>query len=168
MTKIRFLFTLLFFLTVLAIYLNQENDLQSGLRLAENSYMDNISITQTNDGIVKWVLDAGKAVFVGDNEVKLEELRITFPEKELVLTSEGGLYDVARRDLEISGNINASTKDFDIVAKRLFWDSSRGELVSDEKVKIVGKRFSVEGGRLEAASGKARLRNNVRAVFNGK
>lgn len=168
MTKIWFLLTLLFFLTVLAIYINQESDISLKLKPAEGSYMDNISIKQTNNGIVKWLLDARKAVFINDANVQLSELTVTFPEKGLVLTADSGKYDVDRRNLDIRDNIKASTKDYDIVAKQLFWDSSSNELVSDDKVKIIGKRFSVEGDRLTASPGKARLSHNVKAVFDGK
>lgn len=168
MRKIWFLLTLLFFLTVLAIYLNQESDMSLRLKPAESSYMDNVSITQTNNGVVKWMLDAGRAVFVSDDKVKLSALKITFPDKGLVLTADCGTYDVDDRDLDIRDNIKASGKDYDIVAKRLFWDSSNNELVSDDKVKIIGRRFLVEGDRLEATPGKAKLSNNVKAVFGGK
>lgn len=138
------------------------------LKLVQDSYMDNVSITQRHDGVVNWVLIARKAVFEGDDKVKLAEMKITFPEKELVLTADGGTYDVDQRNLEIEGNINASTRNYNIVATRLFWNASGNELISDDKVKIIGKRFSVEGDTLEASSGKAKLSKNVKAIFSGQ
>jgi LPS export ABC transporter protein LptC len=168
MTKLWFLLTLLFFLAVLAIYLNQESDLSLKLKPAEGSYMDNVSIKQTNNGIVKWLLDARRAVFINDANVQLSELTVTFPEKGLVLFADSGKYDVENRNLDVRDNIKASTKDYDIVATQLFWNSSDNELTSNDKVKIIGKRFSVQGDRLTATPGKAKLSHNVKAVFDGK
>lgn len=168
MRKLSFLLAVLFFLIVLAVYLNQDAGMRVNLSLGESSYMDDIKITQKKEGVVKWIANARRAVFLNDNDVKLADLKIMFPEKGLTLTSDGGMYDIERKNVEISGNISASTADYNIVAQKLLWDSSKNELVSDEKVTIVGKKFQVEGGRLEATSGKAKLSDNVRAVFSGK
>jgi lipopolysaccharide export system protein LptC len=130
--------------------------------------MDGVSITQRKEGVVKWILNAEKAMFLTDNDVKLDKLKIIFPEKELTLTSNGGMYDIEKRNLKIDGNINASTKDYEIVATTLFWDSSKNEILSDEKVKIRGKKFFAEGDTLTATADKATLNKNVKAVFYGK
>lgn len=168
MKKMLFVAVSLFLLSVLAVYLNQEKDARVKLRLGDNSYMDDVSITQKKEGIVKWILRAEKAVFVTNNDVKLDSLKIIFPEKELTLTSNGGMYDIDNRNLKIDGNINASTKDYEIVANTLFWDSSKNEILSDEKVQIVGKKFFAEGDNLTATTDKATLNKNVKAVFYGK
>ncbi len=107
--------------------------------------MDEVSITQKKAGLVKWILSSEKAVFLTNNDIKLDKLKIIFPEKELTLTSNGGMYDIENRNLKIDGNINAFTKDYEIVASTLFWDSSKNEILSDEKVQIVGKKFLQKG-----------------------
>lgn len=168
MKRILFLCAILALFSVLAIYLNQEKFIDTKLRLGDNSYMDDVSITQKKEGVVKWIVNTQKAVFLNSNDVKLADLKIVFPEKDLTLTSDGGLYDIENRNLTIEGNIKASTKDYDIVANTLFWDSSKNEILSDEKVQIVGKKFFVEGDKLTATTNKARLDKNVKAVFNGK
>jgi lipopolysaccharide assembly outer membrane protein LptD (OstA) len=130
--------------------------------------MDEVSITHKKAGLVKWILNSEKAVFLTNNDVKLDNLKIIFPEKDLTLTSNGGMYDIENRNLKIDGNINAFTKDYEIVANTLFWDSSKNEILSDERVQIVGKKFFAEGDNLTATPDKATLNKNVKAVFYGK
>lgn len=168
MKKLLFVCASLFLLTILIVYLNQEKDAKIKLRLGDNSHMDDVSITQKKAGLVKWILNAEKAVFLTSNDVKLDNLKIIFPEKELTLTSNGGMYDIENRNLKIDGNINAFTKDYEIVASTLFWDSSKNEILSDERVQIVGKKFFAEGDNLTATTDKATLNKNVKAVFYGK
>lgn len=168
MKKLLFLVAFICFFAALAIYSNREGDVKTRVSLSGNSYMDNVSITQKKDGMVKWLLSSQKAIFLNDNDVKLVALKITFPEKELTLTSDSGLYDIEKRNLKIESNIKASTKDYDIVASTLFWDASRNELLSDQKVRIIGKRFHVEGDNLTATTDAAKLNTNVKATFYAK
>lgn len=168
MKKLLFVCASFFLLAVLIVYLNQEKDAKIKLGPGDSSYMDEVSITQKKAGLVKWRLNAEKAVFLTSNYVKLDNLKIIFPEKELTLTSNSGMYDIENRNLKIDGNINAFTKDYEIVASTLFWDSSKNEILSDEKVKIVGKKFFAEGDNLTATTDKATLNKNVKAVFYGK
>ncbi len=151
---------------VVAIYLNVDRDPGTKVRFKSSSYMEDVTITQKREGQLKWRLNAQKAFFLNTSDVKLAGLQIEFPEKGLTLTSESGMYDIEKRNLKIDGPVNASTKDYDIRATALFWDSSKNEITSNEKVTIVGKRFTVEGDSLAATSDKAMLRNNVKAVFN--
>ncbi|GER93912.1 LPS export ABC transporter periplasmic protein LptC [hot springs metagenome] len=168
MKKILFVFASLFLLTVLIMYVDQEKDTKVKLRVEDNSYMDKVSITQKKAGLVKWILNAEKAVFLTSSDVKLDNLKIIFPEKELTLTSSSGMYDIESKNLKIDGNINAFTKDYEIVASTLFWDSSKNEILSDEKVQILGKRFFAQGDAMTATTDKATLNKNVKAIFYGK
>ena len=135
------------------------------MNLTDNSYMDGVTIVQKKQGVVKWTLGSKKAIFLNENDVKLVGLNITFPEKGLTLNSDGGMYDIAKRDLKIDGHISASTKDYDIVTPSLFWDASKNELTSDQRVHIIGKRFDVEGDDLNATNDRATLNKNVKATF---
>lgn len=168
MKKILLLLSLACLMTALGIYLSREGDMKARIQLGSNSYMDDVSISHKKDGVVKWLLNSKKAVFLNDNDVKLTALKITFPEKGLTLTSDDGMYDMKKRNLNIERNIRASTKDYDIVASKMFWDSSKNEVLSDERVQIVGKKFFVEGDNLTATTDNAKLNNNVKAIFYGK
>jgi len=165
---------ILFFLSVAAVcgviffFLNQEGDIRAKLVLEEQSYMGDVSIVQRREGVVKLMLNAKKATFMSDDDVQLQGLTIRFPEKDLILRSDGGVYNMESRNLKIEGAIKASTKSYDIHAKTLFWDAKKNEIISDDPIQIVGHGFTVDGDDLVATTDKATLQHNVRAVFNGK
>jgi LPS export ABC transporter protein LptC len=165
MKRILFLFVFICFFIVIAWFSDREGDFKPKVDLTDNAYMDGVSIIQRKAGVVKWTLGSKKAIFLDGNDVKLIALNITFPEKGLTLNSDGGTYDIEKRNLKIDGHITASTKDYDIVAPTLFWDASRSELSSDQKVQIIGKRFYVEGDDLNAKNDRAILNKNVKAIF---
>ncbi|MBN2653535.1 MAG: LPS export ABC transporter periplasmic protein LptC [Nitrospirae bacterium] len=157
-----------FLLGIFAFYFNQDRDMKAGIKMSELSFMDEVSITQRKAGVHKWTLNSDRATFISDNDVRLHGVKIDFPERGLVLTSDTGMYQMATKNLSVEGNIKAAAKDYDIVAKKLIWDSEKQEITSDNKVNIVGKRFNVVGDKLEATADKAKLLNNVKAIFYGK
>ena len=165
MKRILFLFVFICFFAVIALLFDREGDFKPKVNLTDNSYMDGVTIVQKKQGVVKWTLGSKKAIFLNENDVKLVGLNITFPERGLTLNSDGGMYDIAKRDLKIDGHISASTKDYDIVTPSLFWDASKNELTSDQRVHIIGKRFDVEGDDLNATNDRATLNKNVKATF---
>ena len=153
---------------IIAFFVNHDRDFRTKLVVGDQSYMEDVRMMQRRDGVAKWTLTAKKATFVTEHDIQLSELGITFPEKKLVLNSEGGLYNTETRNLRIDGSIKATTGTYDILASSLFWDGKKNELTSDRKVQIVGKQFVVEGDDLVATTDGAKLQKNVRAVFNGK
>jgi len=165
MKRILFLFVFICFFVVIALLYDREGEFKPKVNLTDNSYMDGVTIVQRKQGVVKWTLGSKKAIFLNENDVKLVGLTITFPEKGLTLNSDGGMYDIEKRNLKIDGHICASTKDYDIVTPTLFWDASKNELTSNQRVKITGKRFCVEGDDLNATNDKAILNKNVKAIF---
>lgn len=165
MRKILFLLVFICFSIVIALIFEKEGEFKSKVDLNGNSYMDDVNIVQRRGGIVKWTLASQKAVFLNDNDVQLMGLTITFPEKELTLHSDGGVYDIEKRNLKINGRIKASTKDYDIVTDKLFWDATRNVLLSDQRVQIIGKKFYVEGDGLDSSNGRSTLNKNVKAIF---
>jgi LPS export ABC transporter protein LptC len=165
MKKVIFLIVFICFFAVIAVISEREGDYKPKVNLTGNSYMDGVTITHRIKGTVKWTLCSKRAVFVNENDVKLIALNINFPEKGLTLNSDGGMYDMAKRNLKIDGHITASTKDYNIVTPALFWDSSKNQVFSDQKVQITGKRFYCEGDDLTATNDKATLTNNVKAIF---
>lgn len=166
MRRLLFLVSAVVFLAVLGIYMGMEKDTAPVIRFSGTSFMEGVRIAHVTGGSLKWELQAEKAIFVNKEDVKLEGIRIRFPEKNLTLSSEEGLYKVESRDLSILGNIRASTGDYDIVAEQLNWDAARNELVSDKKVTIKAQTFMVEGDTLKANAEGAELKNNVKAVFD--
>ncbi len=127
--------------------------------------MDDITIIHRKEGIIKWMVDAKKAVFANANEVTLQGLKITFPEKKLVLNSDSGVYNPTTQGIKIEGNIKAETNNYAINALNLSWDPVKNELSSDRKIQIVGKEFVIEGDELSASADKAKLNSNIKAIF---
>ncbi len=163
-----FLVLCLLLLGVFVIYSGYDKDTTPKLRLADRSQLEDVTITQKRDGILKWTLDAKKAVFQSDREVRLSDMRVQLPDKGLVLTAESGIYDMESRDFTIEGTVKASTDKFDIVSGALRWDADRSELHTGEQVTIVGKNFVVQGEDLVATTDRATLRKNVRVQFNNE
>ncbi len=168
MKKVLFLLSGVGLLAILTIFYFQDTDIKKGFRLGENSYMEDVEIVQKKGGETSFTMNAQKAVFETASDVRLSALKIYFPEKDLTLTSDGGLYNIEKKDLDIEGNIKASTKTYDIMATKLHWDALKNQLFSDDKVTIVGKKFHIEGENLIATSDKATLHKNVKAVFDGR
>ncbi len=160
-----FLVVFICFSIVIILFSNREGSFNTKVNLSENSFMDDVHIIQRKEGVVKWTLGSKKAIFLNENDVKLNGLKITFPEKGLTLNSEGGMYDIEKRNLKIEGRIKASTKDYDILTDKLFWDASKNELSTDQRVRIIGKRFYVEGDDLVSTNDVAKLNKNVKAIF---
>src|SRR5208283_4866137 len=103
MKRILFLFVFICFFVVIALLFDREGDFKPKVNLTENSYMDDVSIVQRKQGVIKWSLGSKKAIFLDENDVKLVGLNITFPEKGLTLKSDGGMYNIGKRDLKIDG-----------------------------------------------------------------
>ncbi len=162
------MFAIFLLSTIITIYISQDYDIKKTLKLYDNSYMDDIKIRHKKDGRDQWMLSAKKAAFMDSHEISLNDLKIIFPDRDLTLTSSYGIYNNKNRNLELKGDIEASTDKYNIKAKRFLWDSSKKELFSDQRVQIIGKGFFVEGDIFTATEGKARLDKNVKAVFNGK
>ncbi len=150
---------------ILLIYSIHYKESRISLQYSEAPYMDEIKITHRKDGIIKWQVEAKKAVFANANEVRLEDLKINFPEKKLILNSDSGTYNSSTQGIKIEGNIKAETNNYSINALNLKWDASKSELSSDKKIQIVGKDFFIEGDELSASADRARLNKNIKAVF---
>ena len=164
-----FVFALIGLLAVTYYYF-QDGDFRPNYKLSDNSYMEKVNIIQKKAGVTRIVVNAEKAVFETDTDVKLLALNLFFPEKGLTLTAETGYYNAKTKDVVIEGDIKANTKGYDIVTNRLHWDAAKSELVSDDKVVITGRSrsFYMEGDKLSAHGDKATLRRNVKAIFKGK
>ncbi len=152
-------------IVILVIYSFQLQETRIALVYSESPYIDDVRIKHLKEGMVKWMVDAKKAIFTNTNDVVLKDLKITFPEKELVLTSEGGVYNTADQSIKIDGNIKALTKNYVINALTLSWDPQKSELSSDKRVQIIGREFYIEGDDLSASADKAKLSSNVKAIF---
>jgi LPS export ABC transporter protein LptC len=169
MRKMLFLLAVIGLLAI-TFYYSQDSDFRPKYQLSDNSYMENVNIVQKKAGETRIIVNAEKAIFETDTDVKLLVLDLNFPEKGLTLTADTGYYNTKTRDVVIEGDIKAKTKGYDIVTSKVHWDAAKSELISDDKVVIEGKGgdFYMEGDILTAQGDKATLRKNVKAIFKGK
>lgn len=157
-------------LTLLTVYFIHDSDYKPSFRLSENSYMEKVRIIQKKAGETRIVVNADQAIFETETDIKLIALNVYFPEKKLTLTSKTGNYHTTTKNVEIEGDIKANSQGYDIQTERLNYDASKGELLTEDKVVIIGKSrgFYMEGDELTARGDKATLHKNVKAIFKGK
>jgi LPS export ABC transporter protein LptC len=170
MRKALFALTGIGLLTLLTVYFFQDSDYKPQFRLSENSYMENVKIIQKKAGETRIVVTADQAIFETETDVKLIALNLFFPEKNLTLTSKTGNYNTTTKNVVVEGDIRANTKGYDIQTNKLNYDASKGELLTNDKVVIIGKSrgFYMEGDTLTASGDTATLHKNVKAIFKGK
>ncbi|MFA5353670.1 MAG: LPS export ABC transporter periplasmic protein LptC [Thermodesulfovibrionales bacterium] len=152
----------------LVSYLTMDKGPLTRVTVGAYPFMEDVSIKQRKEGAVSFVVNARKAVFISNSNVRLTDLTMLLPDKGLTLRSNSGVYNIKDKSLRVEGAIRASTDTYRIDASSVLWDASTKELTSSEKVTIEGEKFSVQGTGLEATSEKAKLSGNVKAVFNGQ
>jgi LPS export ABC transporter protein LptC len=122
-----------------------EVDFEQGLKLK------NIHYTQDDpDEKVKWVLDATEATFSKDKRfVHFKNFRLKLePENRPSLELEGlrGVYDKKAGTMTLNGNLRGRTDHgYSILTEGAVYHQKKGDIESDDPVKITGPFFSVEG-----------------------
>jgi LPS export ABC transporter protein LptC len=122
-----------------------EVDLKQGVKL------ENIHYTQDDpDEKVKWVLDATEVTFTKDKRfVHFKDFRLKLkPENKPSLELKGlkGVYDKKAGTMTLNGNVRGRTDHgYNIITERAVYRQKKGDIESDDPVKITGPFFSVEG-----------------------
>ncbi|MCX7913389.1 MAG: hypothetical protein N2511_02250 [Thermodesulfovibrionales bacterium] len=150
---------------IVVIYSLQNQETKVTLIFDSTPQLEDLIVKHQREGMVKWLVTAKKAILTDSNNLLLEDLEISFPERDFILFSKGGIYNLVDQSLKIEGQIRALTKNYVIDAVSLSWDPKAGLLSSDKKIVIEGKDFSIEGDEFSASSSKAFLKNNVKAIF---
>jgi len=120
-------------------------DLEQGVKL------ENIHYTQDDpDEKVKWVLDATEVTFTKDKRfIHFKDFRLRLdPENRPSLEFEGlkGVYDKKAGTMTLNGNLKGRTDNgYSIITERAVYCQKKGDIESDDPVKITGPFFSVEG-----------------------
>jgi LPS export ABC transporter protein LptC len=117
----------------------------------EGLKLENIHYTQDDpDDKVKWVLDATEVTFTKDKRfVHFKDFRLKLePENRPSLEFEGlkGVYDKKAGTMTLNGNLRGRTDHgYSIVTEGAVYRQKKGDIESDDRVKITGPFFSVEG-----------------------
>lgn len=167
MKKFRFLLFISVMILGYFLMFNTEKKNMEEIRLKPDSYMDGLRIVNKKGGRELWTLNARKAAF-SDNETlaRMDAVTVDFKKEGMVLSADSGIYNMNDKNLRLKNNITAVTDDFVIKTGSLDWKSASGELITNERVRIKGKRSSIEGNGLSATERQTiRLMNNVTAIF---
>lgn len=153
---------------IVIVYSLQNQDTKMTLTFKDSPHLEDLTVKHQKDGIVKWLVTSKRATLAdtaNSNIIILEDLKITFPERDFIVFSKRGIYNLAEQSLKIEGDVNAQTRNYTINASNLFWDPKEGVISSDEKIAIIGKDFYIEGDELSASPKIAILKRNVKAIF---
>jgi len=85
---------------------------------------------------------------------------------DVVLYADRGMYDFSEKSLTTKSVVKAEAKDYKITADSIDYEISSGKIQTGGRIKVEGKRFTVEGKGMKADEGqKVRVYNDVKATF---
>lgn len=115
--------------------------------------MQEVRLTEIQDGIKKWVLTADNADYLKDKDkIYINNVWVTVFGKELeketddiIITGDKGFIGVKNRDLTLEGNVQAKTADYEFTSDLLHYDPKTRILTAPGPVKVQGPRLYMEG-----------------------
>lgn len=132
----------------------------------DGSYMEDVRVDNMEEGRLLWSLRSQRtAISDAGDAAKLQSVTVRLPEHDMTVTADTGVYDIIGSGLELEGNIEADAVDYKIITGRVTLDSESGEVRSEERVLIEGRRFKIIGKGLRALNSEVRLLGEVRAEF---
>ena len=152
---------------MLFVILKNERETNSDLEVKSNSFIEGIKILQKEEGTTIWKLIARKADFIeGENKAILSDITMVVKKNGLVLYADKGIYNLSDRNFITEGETRAETKDYTITADSIDYEASSGEIKTEGRIKIEGKRFKITGKGMKANSEqKVRVLKDVKATF---
>jgi len=137
------------------------------LRVAGSSFLEDIRILQKKKGMTVWTLTAEKADFLeGEDKAELHSISLAVPENNLILSADKGIYNFSEKSFTTDTIVEARTENYRITADSLNFDVSSSNIQTEGRVRLDGKRFSVEGQGMQAGKEqKVRIFNDVKAIF---
>lgn len=126
------------------------------------------------NGIKEWSLNASSAdYFEEDNNVKLKDLSVTFfleDGDKVILKAERGILKTDSNDIEISGNVTITNKNYKLVTEKMFYDNKSRVIFSKTHVHITGDSFDLKADAMthDLKTNKASLEGMVTGVLNEK
>lgn len=133
----------------------------------KNSYIEGLRIVSKKNGADAWVMTALKADFTKDETIaRMDTVTIDIKKDGVILNADKGIYNMNTRDLHLENNITIWVKGSVISTQDLSWNASSGILSSNNKIRMEGNKFRVEGEGLTATEdNKVTLKRNVKAIF---
>lgn len=116
---------------------------------------------------IEWTAEIKVAHFhKGDTDASLQDVSITYPDRDVTLISDGGHYDLKTGKVELTGNVTGKGKGFTFRSEELKYDSTDDMIRTSKGVIIKGKDYSITGdsGKMKG-SDKMEVKGNVKAIF---
>ncbi len=133
--------------------------------------MEKMEYVEMREGKKEWKLLAKSAHFLNDKNVAdLEQVELTFytkDNKEILLTADNGKFNSQTQDIQVWGNVNASTQEgYRFTAPAVHYDAKARRIASDHVVTLTGPSFEVTGKGMTADvdSGTLSLKASVTAT----
>jgi LPS export ABC transporter protein LptC len=172
---IKFLMKKLFFiglsvllLSGIFLMLRIGRESNEGIRITGgNSFIEDLRIVQRKKGVVVWDLTARRADFYeGGDKAKLSDVGMVLEKNGMVLHTAKGIYDFSDKSFTADSKVKADAKDYRITADSVDFDVSSGDIRTDGRIRLEGKKFSVEGKGMKAdAKQNIEVFNDVTATF---
>lgn len=135
----------------------------------KTSSMSGFHLTHKESDEVKWEVIAEKATFPeGTKKIILEELIMRIhDEKEMVVKSGNGIYDIEKRDLTMTRLVEIDIEGAVLTTDSLKWNGEKGIISTGDNIVFRGDKFLIEGTGLSAniAERKIRVFKNVKGTF---
>ncbi len=111
--------------------------------------MQEIRLTEIQDGEKKWVLTAANADYLKDKDrIYINKVWVEVFGKDndnVIITGDSGFIGIKSRDLTLEGNVQAKTADYEVTSDFVHYDPQTRVLSAPGPVKVQGPRLYVEG-----------------------
>lgn len=154
-------------LGILFVILRSSREISGDLQIKGNSFIEGFRIFHKKNGIDVWTLSASRADFTeSEKKAELSGITMTIQKNGFVLYADKGVYDLSGQRFTTDGSIKAETKDYTITADSIDYEISSGEIKTEGRIKVEGKKFEVEGRGMKADAGqKVSILSDVKATF---
>ncbi len=111
--------------------------------------MQEIRLTEIQDGVKKWVLTAANADYLKDKDkIYINKVWVEVfgqAKDNIIITGDSGFIGVKSRDLTLEGNVHAKTADYEFTSDFVHYDPQTRVLSAPGPVKVQGPRLYMEG-----------------------
>jgi LPS export ABC transporter protein LptC len=115
--------------------------------------MEKVKLTEIQDGVKKWVLNADSADYLKDKDkIYLTNVRVEVFGKDsdkttddIIITGDSGHIGVQSRDLTLVGNARAQTAQYEFSSDLVHYDPKTRIITAPGPIKVQGPRLYTEG-----------------------
>ncbi len=135
----------------------------------KTSSMKNLYLKHREGNEIKWELSSVTAILpLGKREIFLESLKLKINQTpEIYLSSGSGIYDMDDGNVTLKESVTLNIKDTTFVTDTLEWNSADELITTEDRVKVSGGNFLIQGTGLTAKvkQQQVRIMKDVEATF---